>query len=160
MVAEPESYTLVDYNKIVDGFHKESDRGAAILASSFVEVFLEKLIRHFLRKETIVDGLFDGYGPLSTFAFKSDMAFAIGYINENIYRDLKFIRKIRNHFAHHPGEASFDKNPVKDYCKELSTAQSGEKPKSMYLIAVGLAVGVMHNTILANSKQRSPKMDK
>ena len=157
-MTKPDSYTLVDYNKIVESFHKESDRGAAILASSFIEVFLEKLIRHFLRKDTIVNKLFDGYGPLSTFASKSDMAFSIGYINKNIHRDLKFIRKIRNHFAHHPGEASFDKNPVKDYCKELSTAQSCYNPKSMYLISVGLAVGGMHNTILANSKQRSRKL--
>lgn len=37
--------TLVGYNKVVESFHNETDRAAAILAASFIDCFLEKLLR-------------------------------------------------------------------------------------------------------------------
>lgn len=145
--------TLFDYNNIVESFHNESDRGAAVLAASFTECFLEKLLRSFMRDDSLIDELFIGYGPLSTFSARSNCAFAFKIIDENIHRDLKFIRKIRNHFAHHPNNAVFDESPVRDHCRELSTAQCDGTPRDMYLFAVGLAIGSMHNIMLMNKKK-------
>ena len=147
--------TLFDYNKVVESFHSETDRAAAVLAASFTECYLEKLLRFFMRDDSLIDKLFTGYGPLSTFSARSDCAFAFKIIDENMHRDLKFIRKIRNHFAHHPSDTVFDESPVKNFCLELSTAQKGETPRIMYLIAVGLAIGGMHNIMLANKKPES-----
>jgi hypothetical protein len=37
--------------------------------------------------------------------------------------DLDVIRKIRNHFAHHPEHSTFDTPPVGDWCRMLTTAK-------------------------------------
>lgn len=144
--------SLVNYNKVVESFHSETDRAAAVLAASFVECFLEKLLKWFMRDDSLTDDLFVGHGPLSTFSARSDCAFTFKIIDETLHRDLKFIRKIRNHFAHHPSDATFNESPVTDFCRELSTAQQCETARSMYLIAVGLAVGSMHNIMVTNKK--------
>jgi DNA-binding MltR family transcriptional regulator len=44
--------------------------------------------------------LFEGYGPLSTFGAKIDMAFALSILDEDLYSNLKVIKEIRNKFAH------------------------------------------------------------
>jgi len=44
--------------------------------------------------------LFDGYGPLSSFSAKIDLAFALSIFDENLYSDLKIIKEVRNIFAH------------------------------------------------------------
>jgi len=151
-MTDSKKLTLVDYNRVVKSFHSETDRAAAVLAASFTECFLEKLLRSCMRDDSLIDNLFTGYGPLSTFSARSDCAFAFGIIDKNMHRDLKFIRKIRNHFAHHPSDAVFDESPVKDFCCELSTAQGCDTPRIMYLIAVGLAIGGMHNIMVAKKK--------
>ena len=154
-MADPNELTLVDYNKVVESFHSETDRAAAVLAASFVECFLEKLLKWFMRDGSLTNDLFIGHGPLSTFSARSDCAFAFKIIDENLHRDLKFIRKIRNHFAHHPSDATFDESPVSEFCREFSITQQCDTPRSMYLIAVGLAVGSMHNIMLKNKKQET-----
>lgn len=150
------AYTLVDYNNIVEQFHRESDRAAAIQAASLVECFTEQLLRPFMKEDSVVEGLFNGYGPLGTFSARSDIAYAFGIIDNVMHRDLEYIRKIRNHFAHNPTEASFDKAPVKDWCAQLSTAslREGEDERIIFLFAVGLTIGGMHNIVLAKENSR------
>jgi len=151
-MAKASGLTLLDYNNVVKSFHDETDRAAAVLAASFVECFLERLLRVFMRDGSVVDELFNGHGSLSTFASKSDCAYALKIIDENLHRDLKFIRKIRNHFACHPSDTSFDDSPIKDLCADLASSKNGESPRSMFLIAVGLAVRTIHNIILTTGK--------
>jgi DNA-binding MltR family transcriptional regulator len=153
-VAKANGLTLVDYSNVVKGFHNETDRAAAVLAASFVECFLEELLRVFMHNGPVVDQLFEAHGALSTFSARSDCAYALRIIDENLHRNLKFIRQIRNHFAHHPSETSFDDSPIRDFCAHLSLGEDGESPRSTFLIAVGLAVGTMHNIMLAQEEAR------
>ncbi|HEC03138.1 MAG TPA: hypothetical protein ENI81_06320 [Phycisphaerales bacterium] len=146
--------TLVDYQKVVESFRSETDRAAAVLTASFTECFLEKLLRIFMRDDSSVDDLFRGHGPLSTFSSRSDCAYAFEIIDQDLHRDLKFIRKVRNHFAHHPSEAAFSDGPVKDFCAQLSTSTNEKSPRTTFLIAVGLAIGTMHNIMLKKEKAR------
>jgi hypothetical protein len=44
--------------------------------------------------------LFGTYSPLSTFAAKIDMTFALGITSEETHVQLGHFRKLRNHFAH------------------------------------------------------------
>ena len=52
----------------------QSDRGAAILAASYVDLALERALkirlkdRKLPKKESLFDRLFKGYGPLSSFS--------------------------------------------------------------------------------------------
>jgi DNA-binding MltR family transcriptional regulator len=154
-MSDRDDLTLVEYSKVVQSFHNETDRAATILAASFVDCFLEKLLKHFMVDDAITDELFKGHGPLATFAAKTDCAYSFGIINTSLHRELKFIRKIRNHFAHHPSDTSFDDSPVSEFCSELRLGGQQETRKSTYLISVGLAVGTMHNAIVANDKLKS-----
>jgi Mannitol repressor len=151
-----------DYQKLVESYHTESDRAAAVLAGSFLEGYLAQFLRHFLAKEPEVGKLFDHYGPLGDFASRIDLAFAMGLIYREVWQDLHYVRKIRNHFAHHPLETSFKSSPVRDWCACLSTAQplvgkDGAEvrevdPRLRYLFAVSKVVAIAHNTVLTGKR--------
>lgn len=145
--------SLVDYNDIVEVFHDESDRAAGILAASFLESYLEKVLRYFMNDSSIVDELFKNNGPLSTFSSRCNICLAFGIINERLHKNLDQIRKIRNYFAHHPQKVSFDESPIRDHCDHLSTAQLGKSRREAFLFAVGLTVGEIHNAILRHASQ-------
>jgi hypothetical protein len=46
------------------------------------------------------DRLFDGYGPLSTFSSKIDLAYALNLTTSGVHANLIIIKRIRNKFAH------------------------------------------------------------
>jgi DNA-binding MltR family transcriptional regulator len=135
------------YNDIVHIFHQESDRAAAILAASYLEVLLEQVLRTQFIDNSIVNDLFTGNGPASTFSSRISLCFALGYIDENIYRDLTLVRRIRNHFAHNIDTASFEDPEVRDRCSQfwlvkqsVESGQAEELPadaRSQFLISVG-----------------------
>ncbi len=141
---------LKKYNKIVRLYKEESDRAAAVLAASFVDKCLIDGISSFLVDDPSVDELFERYGPLSTFSARIDIAFALGLITLQMKSDLTYIRKIRNHFAHHIDETSFNMAPAKDLCSNLSTAQGiptedggvfkREQPRDQYIFAIAITL--------------------
>jgi DNA-binding MltR family transcriptional regulator len=106
-------------------FQEESDRGAAVLAGSYAENVLGLYLQTFMvdRSAKLVDRMFGSNGSLSTFSQRIDFAQAFGHLTAEDCADLHLVRKIRNHFAHHPKEASFSKAPVKDMCALLGTAK-------------------------------------
>src|SRR5258708_23720824 len=139
---------ITDYQNVVELYHAESDRGAAVVAGSLVDKCLEDCLHRFFVQDSSIDELFTGYGPLTTSASKAGVAFALGLISVEMKRDLTYIRKVRNHFAHHPSEATFDVSPVRELCSNLSLAkpipaQDGgtfqeTNPRLQYLFTVGI----------------------
>lgn len=119
---KPIELDIDDYHETIQAFHGESDRAAAVLAGSFIECFLAKYIRSELVADA-KDELFDNNGPFATYSQRVQTAYAFGMISARAKRDLELIGKVRNHFAHHPLKAAFDKAPVVDWCSTLSTAQ-------------------------------------
>jgi hypothetical protein len=100
---------------VIDELGKQSDRGAGIIAAAFTEEILEKIILNRLRplSSDKYRDLFKGNSPLSTFAAKIDMAFAIGVLNEIAHRQLHLIRKVRNCFAHSIQPLDFEHSEIK-----------------------------------------------
>ena len=156
---------LAGYSSIVERFHAESDRAAAVLAGAALDDYLGEALRSFLVLDEGENELFGKYGPLSTFAARIDMSFALGLISSDLKRDFNFVRKIRNHFAHHIGDATFNQSPVRDLCQNLSTAQifneDGDdvvekSPRIWYLLAVGTGIGRMGSLMQAQRKRTSP----
>jgi len=135
------------YSDIVHIFHQESDRAAAILAASYLEVLLEQVLRTKFIDNPVVDDLFTGNGAASTFSSRISLCLALGYIDEHSYRDLTLVRRIRNHFAHNIDTASFEDPEVRDRCsqfwivkKSIECGQAHELPadaRSQFLISVG-----------------------
>jgi DNA-binding MltR family transcriptional regulator len=106
---------------MVGAFHKESDRGAAILAGSFIEHYLGIYLRSRTVNEKIAEKLFGAMGPLATFSQRIAVAYAFGLIEKWHFDDLERIRKIRNYFAHHPFDGSFEAEDVKRSVLALSS---------------------------------------
>jgi len=103
-----------------------SDKASAINVQGYAEDFLRELLEKHMVKDTAVGDLFDGFGPLATFAARIKVAFALGLIDAQMEKDLNYIRKIRNEFAHSKEPISFDKSPVRELRKQLSTANEYE----------------------------------
>ena len=155
-MAKLKELSLAKWNQMVETFHEESDRGAAILAGSFAEHALAQYLKFRIRDKKLADKLFDGMGPLSSFSQRISIAFAFDLINAELYKDLDIIRKIRNHFAHHPLDATFKTVEIKQLCEKLSTFQHtsaeqhpkpGDQHRVTYLLSCGFASGSLLDEI-------------
>lgn len=82
----------------------ESDRGCILVAAALLEESLEFRFRHTFQSkkipQSVQDSLFSSNGPLATFSGKLKMAYAIGLIPKETFRDLEEVRKLRNQAAH------------------------------------------------------------
>ena len=80
----------------------ESDRGATILASVWIDNLLKRKLKALFRKgnSDTRRKLFDMNGPFSGFSSKILAAYSLGWIDSDIFHDINLVRKIRNIFAH------------------------------------------------------------
>jgi Mannitol repressor len=161
-MAKPKELSLGEWNEMTSAFHEESDRGAAILAGSFVEHALGQYIKFRIRDKKVADTLFDAMGPLSSFSQRIAIAYAFDLISQVQYKDFETIRKIRNHFAHHPLDTTFNTNDIKQLCAALSMFKEtshenhpvpGERHRIAYLLSCGISCGRLLDTIEAAVKK-------
>jgi PhnB protein len=155
-MAKPTHLQLADWNELVGVYQDESDRGAAILAGSFVEHALGLFLRSKAHDPKIADQLFGPLGPLSSFSQRIAVAYAFSFIREAQYRDLELVRRTRNHFAHHPLDATFSSPEVVQLASKLSTMEhcpEGRYPESRarwrttYLLGCGMLAGYYLSTL-------------
>jgi DNA-binding MltR family transcriptional regulator len=94
----------------------ESDRGAVLILTCFLDNQLEKLHETYIElnaSSKLGASLLSYPQPLSTFAARIKLAHAYGLIDSDIYTDLEKIREIRNDCAHSIGSFSFSKASTK-----------------------------------------------
>ena len=120
-MARKRSVSVRDYKAIVRSFHRESDRSAAILASSFLECYLGDHLRAFLVADKVVDNFLDN--SMESLYARSILAYAIGLISKEMLDDIDVVRSIRNIFAHQPEDCNFDSKEIREKCSKLSTAK-------------------------------------
>jgi hypothetical protein len=96
---------LDDLGKLLEQAPAWIDRGQAATVLKSVAVYedvlqqcLEACMRPLSAK--MRSRLFNGYGPISSLAAKSDIAYAFRLLTDDDYADLQIIRKVRNEFAH------------------------------------------------------------
>ena len=160
---KPLDLVLWDWNKMIDSFHSESDRGAAVLAGGFVENYLGVFLKHFIVDKKVGDDLFGAFGPLSSFSQRIALARAYGFISRAHYNDLTIVRQVRNHFAHHPLEATFATPKIAELCLKLSQHKTAEeehpneghswKARTAYLLSCGMFCGVAHQRMEKQEKE-------
>lgn len=113
---------------IVDEIEKQTDRGAALVASSFLENRLEQAIKARLWPNpdpAILGKLFNGAAaPLGSFSAKIDLGHLLELYPHAVHWLLHRIRDIRNDFAHEENPISFDTPTVSDRCKLIVPALS------------------------------------
>ena len=152
---DPIAISADDYNAFIDMFREESDRGAAVLAGSFVENYLGTYLKNRQVDASLSNKIFSATGALSTFEQRIDFAQAFGFLPKHVCRELHLVRKIRNHFAHYPKSASFKEAPISDWASALSTSQSVKSRlgnnfkldhgKTAFLISCGVAYVIMQD---------------
>lgn len=101
--AEPDSPERLP-PEIWDNILKNTHASAAIVGAASIDDKLAQLIgkRFPNLSNTLREKLFTGYGPLSSFSVRIDIALAFGIIDSEMKSDLDAIRQIRNAFAHSP----------------------------------------------------------
>jgi hypothetical protein len=114
-----------DEIEAVLSLEKETDRGAAIMASTFVENRLSMALRANFREE---DDAREALGqifsmgvnaPLSGFSAKINLGYLMRLYNKTVMKDLHLLRRIRNRFAHSMEVLSFASNEIKQLCANL-----------------------------------------
>ena len=105
-----------------DEIRTESDRGAAILASVWIEYLLEQKLKTLFTKGNSATRrkLFD-HGPFSTFASKTLAAHCLGWIDSDTYHDVILVRKIRNLFAHELHGMNLESPKVQQFVDQFKT---------------------------------------
>ena len=134
---------------------KETDRGCALFASSYLDKGLSDLLYCALAADKKIENdLFEGNAPLASFSARIKMAFYLGKISKVERRDLDLIRKIRNEFAHNADAIDFYEGKIKNQCAELSFSYHNKdyQPRGHFLAAcLGLLANIYNETMLCQA---------
>lgn len=127
MKSKASPYSVAAYAAFQENYRQESDRGVVILAGSYLERALEQRLRGYLVDHKNTDALFEGYGPLSSFAAKIDIAFSVGLLTVPIRSEFHRLRKIRNFCAHKDGAVAFSDSRLAALCGSLEVSGGVEE---------------------------------
>lgn len=98
----------------------ESDRGAALFASSYIDYLLEKILRiKMIGNKKHLDSLFTFNGALGTFSSRIAICYSMGIIPKSYYEEINTLRKIRNIFGHSPEKLDFESEKIESLIKKL-----------------------------------------
>jgi hypothetical protein len=115
--------------------HQEEEYAKALQAQERVEgivhlcsldLVLEQLLRAVMIDDESVDTLMKDGQALQPFSIRLRLAYALGLIPTAMRKDLVYLNKIRNEFAHNGEIESFDEAPICDWCANLSTIKGGD----------------------------------
>jgi hypothetical protein len=128
IMSDPQEFDLSDVqasadeaNAFMNQLVGESDRGAALVGIAYLDELLARLFRARMLTEKTSEGLLEGFAPLSTFSSRIDVAYCLGWIGPETYRDLHLLRKVRNDFAHTHEPVTFSSAKIQARCRELGT---------------------------------------
>ena len=115
--------TLLEYEGDPPEGRTFDDRSIVLVAGAILEQFLEAAISsHFEIKEEETRVLFDDSleGPLSSFAKKISLGYALGVYGPEMRSDMTCIRHIRNAFAHSKMRIDFETAEIKSIFDRLT----------------------------------------
>ena len=99
----------------IQSLYPETDRGAALIVAAVLEEQLTLILYSFLRDSKSAKILLDGFNaPIGQFSSKIHLCHALGLIEDDEYKQLEGLRKIRNKFAHSFENIDFDTQQIKD----------------------------------------------
>jgi DNA-binding MltR family transcriptional regulator len=113
-------YELEDPDEKAAFYERGSDRAVAVVCTAIVENRLTDLIAAAMRDDAeVFKELFRASGAIGGLANKIRLAYLMRLLNEDIYRDLLIVTKIRNDFAHSVKITSFEDPSVKSRVESL-----------------------------------------
>ncbi|EOM3720413.1 hypothetical protein ACMS80_003377, partial [Escherichia coli H20] len=76
--------TQIELGQFLSELNKESDRGSVLIAASIFDEWLSEIIQAHLLNDKVAKGLLNGAtAPLSSFAARTGLAYALGLIMEH-----------------------------------------------------------------------------
>lgn len=141
-------------------FNKESDRGAALVAASMLDEQLQEILSSFLVESPTSKELLVGFNaPLGTFSARAAAALSLGLIQENEFKEIALIRKIRNEFGHGWKPISFESGRVADLCRQLpwlgpAEHEAGANVRARFNAAVAILLTDLLWRVRLVSKER------
>jgi DNA-binding MltR family transcriptional regulator len=101
-----------------------SDRAIGIVLASFVEGHLTDLIKScFIKQSEVEREMFHSSGPLGAFSSKIRLAYLMGLIGDECFKNLQTMKEIRNRFAHYPAIGRFDLDEIRSRCMNLTLVE-------------------------------------
>jgi hypothetical protein len=153
----------IDLLATISDLAKQAQSGKALIYAGIVEDWLQKLLIHHMRplSNTMLQRLFEGYGPVSSFSGRADIAFAFDLISEEVFQDLRIIKDIRNQFAHTVDPVHFDSKEIVESCRRFTSWREGvDNEHLFYERAAWCAMQMQHRiekSLLANALSDEPK---
>lgn len=124
---------------IHEQFARESDRAAAVLVGAMLDRalgdLLERCLLPPLKPERSL--LYGNNAPLGTLSARIDAAHQLGLISRYMARDLHLVRKIRNEFAHHPLQATFGEERIRDWVRVLEEGSDYNRRQPALRASIG-----------------------
>lgn len=78
---------------------------------------------------TLERRIYDGYGPLSNFSARTDLAVALGIISQDTYQKIRRFNQVRVEFAHTPDILTLADDSVKEPLRLLiGVLEPGQDP--------------------------------
>ncbi len=113
---------------------RHTEAGNALVVAGIVEDWLEKLLlaRGRTISNTMAERIFEGMGPLRSFSGKIDVAYLFELIDEDVARDLRVIKDIRNKFAHTTQFVHFQSEHIAKLCQKLSNWKPDKANEECY----------------------------
>jgi hypothetical protein len=153
---KPRLMHAYEWNEMLDAADRETDRGAALLMSSFAETALGGFLLSKVSDDEVRGSLFGSNGPLSSFSQRIAVAYAFGFISREHFDNLTIVRRVRNHFAHHPFDATFASEEVAGLASRLSTVSMAQLSSPATPAALNRAAYMFACALFATSV--SPKL--
>jgi DNA-binding MltR family transcriptional regulator len=111
--------------KAIHELDNTSDRAAAIVAGAILDDRLEETLKGLMvdhqknASTSVHNNMFRSSGPLGSFSAKVDLCLMIGLFSPEAWRDLDYVREIRNEFAHRVGAHDFGADRIRGLCGNL-----------------------------------------
>ena len=125
---------------------RQTHAGAVLASAALLDDALQRcLIANMTHKpKGLQKDLFRGYGPLSSFSSKIELAYALGVFGNGTYQELRKIKKIRNIFAHNPRIMSFVDPEIKPLFASLNKPKgAGGTYPQIFVACVGAVLDVL-----------------
>jgi len=121
-LSQTETRTFFD---VIHEIECGSPRAVAVVGGAFVEEHLTKVLRWRLVKERIKSNvdlqeeMFRPGGPIGDFGNKINLAYLMGLISKDAWKELNDIRLIRNRFAHNVENNNWNFDWIISRCNNL-----------------------------------------
>ena len=134
--------TRAEFDKHLKELSGKNDRLIAVVGSAHIENALRGMIIGALRSGEKTNELFMGQGELARLSSRIKFAYALKLIDNDLRRNLDYIREIRNVFAHRVAPTRFTTPEVAATCRLLNLGdyENSRTRRSMRLRYLGAVI--------------------